>query len=218
MSDLRWRPVIVVEALLCTFAMYGCSNRITEIPTAEAPPRPPNTTPVADRSTARNGEKKQTPKREPVHPTDERREPTGRPVDEGNEGDGERSTARSNDTSQRRKSDRGTESGKHDAGEEGAVRDHPDMQPVLHGRKPARPKVSVSEAAASARRSLNSARSALKAGDMDQACRHALEAYETAGVYAATNSECGRVVRDAAKLLESAGRRNVIVDVPTRFE
>jgi hypothetical protein len=102
------------------------------------------------------------------------------------------------------------------AGDGSAADDAP--TPAFPGRPANRPTMTAAEAETSAKRMLNLARSAVRRGDADEACRQALAAYETAAAHAGTHDGCGDVARDAERLLAAVGRRQRVLDVPTRFE
>lgn len=91
-------------------------------------------------------------------------------------------------------------------------------QPAFPGRPSRHTGSTPKEAEAEARRLVIRARAAAKRGDTDEACRDALQAYETASEHADVHEGCDDVARDADRLLASIGRHNPVQDVPTRFE
>ena len=78
--------------------------------------------------------------------------------------------------------------------------------------------MTAAETAASAKQMLKDARAAAKRGDTDEACREALAAYEAAAAHAATDDACSALAREAERMLAGMGRRQPVLDVPTRFE
>ena len=92
-------------------------------------------------------------------------------------------------------------------------------RPAFPGRQPRRTAMTAVNALAAAKRLLNTARAAVGRGDVDAACRDALSAYEIIAAHEKANSECAKLMKDAERLLDAIGRRQLMIEnVPTRFE
>jgi len=90
--------------------------------------------------------------------------------------------------------------------------------PAFPGRPGQAAAMSPAVAAATAQRSLNAARAAVKRGDAATASREAIVAYETAAKHGKANAKCAELMREANRLLDAIGRRQSPRDETTVFE
>ncbi|NQW46788.1 MAG: hypothetical protein HQ464_03360 [Planctomycetes bacterium] len=89
--------------------------------------------------------------------------------------------------------------------------------PAFPGRGGSRSNLSPDQAAAAAKRLLNRARAAVRAGDQQAAGRDAIAAFEAVQAHAAENADCAGLMADAERLLAALGPRQQPIDVPTEF-
>ena len=85
------------------------------------------------------------------------------------------------------------------------------------GRGGSRSNLSPDQAAAAAKRLLNRARAAVRAGDQQASGRDAIAAFEVVQGHAAANAACASLMGDAERLLAALGPRQQPIDVPTEF-
>ena len=89
---------------------------------------------------------------------------------------------------------------------------------AFRGRESSGLQVNPKDASRAAKLRLSQARVAAKNGDLDVACRLAVEAYELAAAHGAASPDCSQMMVEAGQLLEAIGRRQTVVNEPTRFE